>query len=101
MTAAAGALNPSLFLLSRYFFLVIETLAPVSFEDAGTSVPALRRVAPKLRHGFLRLLIKPIELGSSQSTSTSSAYRSPVAVDLLFPTISGLPDMLYSFLVSS
>jgi hypothetical protein len=75
MTAAAGALNPSLFLLSRYFFLVTETLASASFEDAGTDVPELRRVAPKLRHGFLLLLVKPIELGSSQSTSTSAVFR--------------------------
>jgi hypothetical protein len=30
----------------------------------------------------------------------SSAYQSPVAIDLLFLTISGLPDMLYSFVVS-
>jgi hypothetical protein len=100
MNAATGALNPSLFLLSRYFFLVTETLAPASFEDAGTSIPALRRVAPKLRHGFLRLLVKPIELGNSQSTPTSSAYRSPVVVDLLLLTISGLADELYSSVVS-
>jgi hypothetical protein len=75
MTAAAGALNPSLFLLSRYFFLVTETLAPASFEDAGTDVSELRHVAPKLRHGFLLLLVKPNELGSSQSTPASSASQ--------------------------
>jgi hypothetical protein len=42
MTAAAGALNPSIFLLSRYFLLITETLASASFEDAGTDVPKLR-----------------------------------------------------------
>jgi hypothetical protein len=95
--------NPSrsLLVLPRDFLLVTETLAPASFEDAGTDVPELRRVALNLRHGFLLLHVKPIETGSSQWTPASSACRSPAAVDLLLLTISGLAEELYSSVVSS
>jgi hypothetical protein len=80
---------------------VTETLAPANPSAAAAGIPKPRRAASKLCHDPLVLPVKQIELGSSQSTPTSSAYRRPVAVDLLLPTISGLPDMLYGFLVSS
>jgi hypothetical protein len=63
--------------------------------------PKPRRQALKLRSEFLLLLVKPNELGSSQSSPTSSASRSPAAVDLHLLTISGLADELYSSVVSS
>jgi hypothetical protein len=86
--------NPSrsLLFLPHDFFLITETLAPASLEDAGTSVPELRRLAQKLRHGFLCLLVKPIELKSSQSTPTSSACQSLAAADFLFLTSCNLAD---------
>jgi hypothetical protein len=95
--------NPSrsLLFLPRDFLLVSETLSLASFEDAGTDVPELRHVALKLRHGFLLLLVKPIETGSSQSTPTNSVYRRRVTIDLLLLTISGLADELYSSGMSS
>jgi hypothetical protein len=45
-------------------------------------------------------LVKPNELGSSQSSPTSSAYWRQVAVDLLLQTISGHSNELYSTVVS-
>jgi hypothetical protein len=78
-----------------------ETLALAEPLAVARDHPERRRVASKLRHGFLLLHVKPIEAGSSQSTPTSSACRSPAAVDLLLLTIPGLADELYSSVVSS
>jgi hypothetical protein len=51
-----------------------ETLALAIMCAAAAGIPELRHIALKLRHGFLCLLVKPIELESSQSTPTSLAY---------------------------
>jgi hypothetical protein len=78
-----------------------ETLAPAENLAVARGHLESVRVALKLCHGLLLLLVKLNELGSSQSSPTSSASCSPAAVDLLFQTISGLSDELYSSVVSS
>jgi hypothetical protein len=80
---------------------ITETLAPAELLAVARDHPELRREALKLHHGFLRLLVKPMKLGSSQSTPTISAYRSLIAVDLLLQTIPGLSGELKSSVVSS
>jgi hypothetical protein len=86
---------------SPSFLAGTETLAPAEPLAIARDHPERCRVAPKLRLGFLLLLVKPIELGSSQSMPTSSACWIPAAVNLLLLTISGLADELYSSVVSS
>jgi hypothetical protein len=86
---------------SPSFFAGTETLALAEPLAVARGHPERCRVPPKLRLGFLLLLIKPIELGSSQSTPMSSASCSPAAVDLLLQTIFGFSDELYSSVVSS
>jgi hypothetical protein len=54
----------------------------------------------KLHHGPLVLLVKRIELESSQSTPMSPVSQSPTTVDLEFLTTSDLSELLIAFLVS-
>jgi hypothetical protein len=77
-----------------------KTLAPASSSAAAVGIPKPRRAASKLRHGPLVLLVKRIELESSQSTPTSSVSQSPTTVDLEFLTTSDLSELLIAFLVS-
>jgi hypothetical protein len=50
-----------------------ETLAPAETLAVARDHLESVRVSPKLRHGFFLLLVKPNELGSSQSTPASTA----------------------------